>query len=217
MQRYGITGLFLVRKNKQVDFLDLFRPSILSYNCSMLYYITGNKNKFAIAKKYLGKLGIEIVQKDLNMPEIQSHSPEAVARDKAEKAFAQLQQPLFVSDHFWSITALNGFPGAYMRYMNEWLSSQDFLNLMLDKDNREIILTEALYYIDGKQANYFSSQHTGKLLREIRGDWLPAMNVTSLSPDNQSVSEKLRADPDNPSVLLEDQLWKTFAKWYNNT
>lgn len=182
----------------------------------MLYYITGNENKFAIAKKYLGDLDVEIVQKDLNMTEIQSHSPEAVARDKAEKAYAMLKQPLFVSDHFWSITALNGFPGAYMKYMNEWLTPQDLLNLMQDKENREIILTEALCYIDAKRTKFFSSQHVGHILREARGNWLPIMVVTSLTPDNKSLAEKLNADPDNPSVLLEDQIWKEFAEWYKN-
>jgi non-canonical purine NTP pyrophosphatase (RdgB/HAM1 family) len=99
-------------------------------------YVTGNQIKINFAKKQLDKYNIEIEQVRLEIDEIQSEDKFAVTTDKAQKAFEILKSPLFVTDTFWEIPALNGFPGAYMKYVNKWFSSEDFLALMKNKENR---------------------------------------------------------------------------------
>ena len=53
----------------------------------ILYYITGNDSKFETAKGYFYPLGVDIIQKKIDIPEIQSDSTEEIAVDKANKAF----------------------------------------------------------------------------------------------------------------------------------
>ena len=177
----------------------------------MLYYVTGNQNKIAVAKQFLDPDGVDFHPHPLELTEIQSHSIKEIARDKAQKAYKKLQHPLFVNDHGWSITALNGFPGAYMKYMNEWLLPQDFLNLMQDKKEREVFLTEVICYIDEHGLKIFSEKYYGKMLHEVQGDGRPATTIISLTEDNVSIAKKLET---NPSALEKRSVWRDFATWY---
>jgi XTP/dITP diphosphohydrolase len=177
----------------------------------MLYYITGNQNKIDVAKKFLEPLEVSFIPQALELIEIQSHSIEDIAKFKAEQAFEELKQPLFVNDHGWSITVLNGFPGAYMKYINEWLTAEDLLRLMRGKENREAILTEVLCYIDSNTTKIFIAQHRGSVLEESRGSGPPGLTTISLTEDGKSIAEKLE---NSPSALEEYPLWEEFATWY---
>lgn len=179
----------------------------------MLHFISSNKNKVARAEQFLQPHDIKFVTKDIDLIEIQSHSIEEIALDKAKAAFKIIQEPLFVSDHGWAITALNGFPGAYMKYINEWLTPQDFLNLMKDKENREMIFTEYLCFTDGTITKSFSETIKGHILFESKGRSAPWMTVSSFSTDNTSIAEAIR---DKPSAINDSMVFEEFALWYKN-
>lgn len=177
----------------------------------MLYFISSNKNKIARSELFLNPAKISFTSTNLEITEIQSHSIEDIALDKAKKAYEILKEPLFVSDHGWAITALNGFPGPYMKYMNEWFSAQDFLNLMKNKSNREMIFTECLCYTDGKDTKIFSETIKGHVLYESKGQAAPWMTVSSFSDDNTSIAEAIK---DTPSAINKSKVYEDFAKWY---
>ena len=179
----------------------------------MLYYITGNKNKIAIAEKFLKPLGIIFEPKNLDIEEIQSDNIDEVTIHKAKGAYSKLKKPLIVTDHFWSIPALGGFPGAYMKYINQWLTPQDFLNLMINKNDRKAILTEMICYTDGQTIKTFSGTHVGMVLQKQQGEGLSTQTVISLSEDGISIARKLENDP---SALDKGIVWEDFAKWYKN-
>lgn len=109
-----------------------------------LNFVTGNTLKFEIAKQYFAKLGdaYELIQLKLDAPEIQSDSVEEVARNSAVWAAREVGAPCIKMDAGFEITALNGFPGPFVRYVNEWLSVEDYLNLMQDKSDR------TAYFVD---------------------------------------------------------------------
>lgn len=179
----------------------------------MLYFITGNKNKIAIAEKFLKPFGIIFEPKDLNIEEIQSDNIEKVAMHKAKNAYSKVKKPLIVTDHFWSIPALGGFPGAYMKYINQWFTPDDVLNLMKNKNDRKAILTEMICYIDEKTIKTFSGTHEGKVLQKQQGGGLATQTVISLSEDGISIAKKLE---NNPSALDKGTVWEDFAKWYKD-
>jgi XTP/dITP diphosphohydrolase len=177
----------------------------------MLYFISSNKNKIARAELFLSPFNISFTPKDLELVEIQSHSIEEIAIDKAKNAFDILKQPLFVNDHGWFITALNGFPGAYMKYVNEWFTPQDFLNLMRGKKNREMIFTETICFTDGTTTKTFSETKIGHVLYKSKGKNIPWMTVSSFSDDDTSIAEKLAT---SPSAINTSKIYEEFAKWY---
>ncbi len=177
----------------------------------MLYYITSNQNKIAVAKKYLEPFGIVFRSRNLDLTEIQSHDIRQVVEGKAKEAFRIIKKPLFVNDHFWSIPALNGFPGAYMKHINGWFTPEDFLRLMKDKPNRDAILTEAVCYIDKNHLQTFTMQIKGTILEKPQGKGLPALTVISLSGDGQSIAKKLEKDV---SAAATHRIWGEFAEFY---
>ncbi len=179
----------------------------------MLLYITSNSDKIFIAKSRLKDYGISFEAKAVDMVEIQSTSTEEIAQHKAKQAFEMLRTPLFVNDEGWLIPALHGFPGPYMKYMNDWLTPTDFLNLMKDHADKRIIKTVALCYTDGIHSKTFVATYEGYFINSIQGNGFAAMRVVSMTPDGKSVAEylenKLNPFPDN-------EFWKEFANWYKS-
>jgi non-canonical purine NTP pyrophosphatase (RdgB/HAM1 family) len=176
-----------------------------------LHYITSNQGKIRVANKYLHPLGIEIVQKTLDLVEIQSDNIEEITKHKAEQAFAELKHPLLVNDAGWNFVALNGFPGAYMRYVNAWLDPDDFMNLMRDKTDKTVIFTEYFCYIDEKQSKLFTQEIRGRFLDKPDGDGPASWSLISLRDDGKSITKSWEEGIDPATNYA---VWHEFAEWY---
>lgn len=161
----------------------------------MIYFVTSNQNKIDVSRQFLSPMGVEFESVAIDLPEIQSNSIKDIALYKADHAYRKLLEPLFVNDHGWFIAALNGFPGAYMKFINEWFTPQDCLNLMRDKENREVTFTTVICFTDGSITKVFESSHKGTILYESRGKGLPWTTVISLTDDHQTIAEKLEKKP----------------------
>lgn len=108
--------------------------------------VTGNLGKWKIASDIFKKYNVELLHKKMDTPEIQSHDVEEVSKYSAEYAAKKLNKPIIKSDVGYYIEALNGFPGPFLRYINDYLSSEEILRLMEDKENRVIYLKECLTF-----------------------------------------------------------------------
>lgn len=132
-------------------------------------FATTNPHKFAIAKGMCEQAGIELEQIFLDIDEIQGEDPEKIAKDKVRRAFEVVQAPVIVSDDSWTFNALNGFPGPYMKSINKWFSSEDFVKLFDNYSDRSVMLHEYLVYTDGAQEVLISADIAGTVLPEPRG------------------------------------------------
>ena len=97
-----------------------------------LLFSTGNTGKVSTAQSVCDMFDIQLVPAPVEIIEIQSETGEPIARHKAQEAYRQLQQPLVVTDDSWIIPGLNGFPGPYMKSMNEWFTPEIWLHLTKD-------------------------------------------------------------------------------------
>lgn len=178
----------------------------------MLTFLSANKHKLHLAQNNLFPLGITFEQDIFPFVEIQSDNPTDITIDKAEQAYKKLQYPLFVTDDSWYITALNGFPGAYMRHVNGKLKEGEFLRLMEPYDNREIILNRVLCYIDKNGLKTFEDEIVGEMLKEAThfGE-VPLLNVISFLPNHKSVAQ---AWDEGMEKLPNELMWSNFASWY---
>ena len=180
-----------------------------------MYFVTSNALKFAHALNQLKPYGIEIEQVSLDLNEIQSDSVEKIASHKAMSAFTELKTPLIVSDVEWNIPALNGFPGAFMAYVDKWFGTEDFLRLMQGIEDRRILCTEVLVYIDCDQSKTFKETAEGVILLECSGttDYKSADPIISFRSDRKSLtqarSEKI------PTSDKDLKIWDKFAHWFN--
>lgn len=176
-----------------------------------LVFVTGNPRKFLSAENFFKKSEYELVQKPLEITEIQSESIEEIAKDKAEKAFKVLQKPLFVNDTGWYIEALRGFPGPFMHFMVDWFEPEDFLALMQRHNNRKVILRQAIVYIDGRQTQSFVHDIVGEVLRVARGHLGVTIDPVVSLTQGMSISEERESGP--VAADKEAVLWNEFLSW----
>lgn len=177
-----------------------------------LVFVTGNEVKLRLANEICKPLGIHLEQAVFDIPEVQAETGESVAKDKAAQAFKLLQKPLVVTDDTWVIPALNGFPGPYMKYMNHWFTSEDWLRLTRDLPNREIVLRQIAVYQDEYEQVVFSVDITGTLLPEIRGESkYPHNTIASFDNGEHSIAE-LQAEGKS-GASHHHTVWHELAKW----
>ena len=180
-----------------------------------ILFVTGNARKAWQAEDILKPLGIAVEVKDLDITEIQADDPLAITQAKAQAAYEQLKQPLFVCDHSWSVPALNGFPGGYMKNAHHWFSAEDWLTLMATKQDRSIILTESIVYIDGEQIKTFSATFPAHIIDEPRGEGeVPMEKITVFDGETETIAE--RVDKREHSRKTEDSAYRKFGEWYAN-
>lgn len=180
-----------------------------------LLFSTGNDEKFQIAYAACKPLGAELVQKHLDVDEIQSDDCEIIVADKARRAFELVQQPVVVSDDSWQIPGLNGFPGPYMKYMDQWLTPQNFLDLTRPLADRRIILVQLLAYQDEHQQKIFRKEYTATLLTEARGTYGRPLQKTVTMPGDEGLS--IAEAYDAGTVHAERDVaegWQALVAWY---
>ncbi len=108
-------------------------------NQKTIIFITGNHYKFQVTKIALKNTKIRLVQKKMDVTEIQDESVEKIAKFSASWAANILKKPVIVSDGGCYIKALNGFPGPFVKYINKWISPKDLLKIMSSKKNRRVV------------------------------------------------------------------------------
>lgn len=181
-----------------------------------LALVTGNDRKFRDMQIVASEFDFAIEQLDLDVGEIQSSDPDKIVVHKAKQAYKLAgDRPVLVNDAFWSITALRGFPGAYMKEVTGWFQPEDFLALMANKTDRSISLTDTVTYCDGTRTKTFSRVHWGMIVDQPRGKGLVSIDkVVVMQGETKTISE-VEDDHGRSSVDLHETVWYDFAKWYN--
>lgn len=134
-----------------------------------ILYVTGNRVKVELAKLIYKDLGVDIVQYDMETPEIQADSCEEVAKFSCEYAANLLKKPVLKNDSGLVIEALNGFPGAYAKYAEATLKADGFIRLMEGIENRRCYWVEALAYCEpNHEPVVFTSKTYGHIAHEVR-------------------------------------------------
>lgn len=176
----------------------------------IINYVTTNIDKFNKAKFYFDQLKLKLIQKPIELEEIQSFSGEEIVERKAKLAYQSLNQPILVSDDSWSIPALNGFPGVNMKQCNHYLKSEDWLRLMSGIKDRRIFLTSYLAFFDGKKMVVSFYKEEAYFLQEVRGQHLkaPHLCVIAYKDETKSVAEYLDSGVENKDQL--SIFWQNF-------
>lgn len=174
-------------------------------------FATSNADKLRSARLVCAKFGIEITQQPLDIVEIQAEDGEAVVRDKAAKAFALLKKPVIVNDDCWIIPALNGFPGPYMKSINEWFTPEDLFRLTKSLKNRQIILRQYAVFQDEHGQHLFAMDIEGTMLREPR-TLSGKPNETLVTFDGKRSVAEFHAEDKSP-LEGRQTVWHELAPW----
>ena len=139
-----------------------------------LNYITTNKLKFKIAQNYFNEMAdVGLVQYAIDTPEIQSTSCEEIARQSAIFAAKEIGEPCVKMDAGFFIPVLNGFPGPFVKYVNDYLNEEKILKLLEDESDRSAYFldTTAIGFPDGT-SKIFVKKYTGYIAKA--GEYTPS-------------------------------------------
>ena len=179
-----------------------------------IIFITGNKHKLEIANSVFSMYDIDVENRDIEPNEIQETNIEKIAAFSALEAVKTLEVPVIKTDVGFEIEALNGFPGAFGKYVFKWLGTEGILKLMEGKDNRKGKSIEVLAYaepngycktfrMDTPLTIRTSALGTGSVMDKLMNIEGQKANYGSLTLD-----EKLEWWRNNYNYFHE------FAKWY---
>lgn len=128
-------------------------------------YLTTNELKFKIAQNYFKNLkDHELVQHTMETPEIQDVSCEEIARYSAVYAANEIGEACVKMDVGFFINALGGFPGPFVKYVNDWLSEEKFMSLLENESDRSayFLVATAIGFTDGT-SKVFSRRFAGRI------------------------------------------------------
>jgi XTP/dITP diphosphohydrolase len=119
----------------------------------VVFFATGNINKFNEARSILSKSGIAVGMLRLKGDEVQSESLKEIAQKSVQNAYGRCHLPIFVEDAGLFIEALKGFPGPYAVYVFHTINNRGILKLMEKEKNRKAAFQSVIAYMDGSRRN----------------------------------------------------------------
>jgi len=117
----------------------------------MLYFITGNANKFREVQQLLP----EVQQLDLDLDEIQSLDPNVVIRHKLAQAAAQHDGSFMVEDTSVLCDGLHGLPGTFIKWFIEAAGLEGIARMAAESGDTSATARTVIGYRDEHGADHF--------------------------------------------------------------
>lgn len=188
--------------------------------------VTGNPVKAEWAMVQCAEYGITATVQNLQLIEPQADTVAEVSLSKARQAYEQLKSAVVVEDGGLVIPHLNGFPGAYAKYVLGTIGIEGILQLLKDypegAPERRAHFENVVTYIDdaGNHTQFVATDYKGLLSTTIDTKstikmWSEAWRI--FVPDNFSIpiSQFTQADWDRLYVVNNYQpVFTRFAAQY---
>ncbi|MDB5176998.1 MAG: RdgB/HAM1 family non-canonical purine pyrophosphatase, dITP/XTP pyrophosphatase [Candidatus Saccharibacteria bacterium] len=182
-----------------------------------IIFATGNDNKFYEASTIGKTFDVILEQMKIDVDEIQHHNPIEITKAKVQAAWAEVKEPVVVTDHCWNIPALGGFPGGYMKDVNAWFTPDDFLVLMSNKDDKRVFLEEVVAYYDGTTLKLFTHTRPGHFVDKPKGKSDPSFGkVVEMEGEGMTISEVFDKGDWDTNFPDKYKSWYDFYEWYTN-
>ncbi len=187
-----------------------------NYMLKKVVFLTGNKHKKEIAEAVFSLYGLAVEARDIDLEEIQETDIEKIAIWSAKQGAKRLNMPVIKTDVGFAIDALNGFPGAYGKYVFPQLGVEGVLRLMAGKENRRATSTEVLAFATpkGETKTWIKVQEL-EILTEPRGAGSIMDQIMVIKDEHivnygsLSYEEKMTWWRKGPNYFHD------FAKWYS--
>jgi len=131
-----------------------------------MYFVTGNKDKFAEALKVLP----DLVQLDLELIEIQELDPKKVIEAKLEQARTHHDEALVVEDISLEVEGLGGLPGTLIKWFLKSMTLDQIADLAVKSGKTKATARLVLgYAAPGQEPIFIEETMPGRIVAP-RGD-----------------------------------------------
>lgn len=187
----------------------------------VVFFATGNINKFNEARSILSQYGIAVGMLRLKGDEIQSDSLKDIAQTSVINAYRRCQLPIFVEDAGLFIDTLSGFPGPYAAYVYKTIHNSGILKLMEKLKDRHAKIQSVIAYCDDQtpcQPECFDGESKGEITLAERRE--QGKSDFGFDPIFQPTgSEKTFAEmtiEEKNGYSHRAMAIRKFAEWYKN-
>jgi non-canonical purine NTP pyrophosphatase (RdgB/HAM1 family) len=133
-------------------------------------FVSSNEEKFREIRGALEICDFVVQRLDVDVPEIQSINPAAVATFKARAAFQHVESGLvLVEDTGLGIDAWDGYPGALIKWVLKSVGEEGLCRQLAAWEDRRATATVVLCLFDGEHLHTFTGQTTGVIAASPRG------------------------------------------------
>jgi len=117
----------------------------------MIYFVTGNRNKFEEAREILP----DLEQLDIDLPEIQETDAKEIIRKKLEEALAHQKGEFIVEDTSLYFECLGNLPGPLIKWFLKEMGNAGLANLAQKMGNNRARAVAILGYAKSPEEIYF--------------------------------------------------------------
>jgi XTP/dITP diphosphohydrolase len=186
-----------------------------------ILFATTNKGKIESLRNRLPENMFTITPVRLEIPEIQATTVKEICEAKAFEAYKQVRRPLVVQDSAFHITALNNFPGPYIKYISDTIGAEGLLKLMGGVEDRTCYVEQAITYIEREHTmrTFVKRGKTATIAKELAPRlsdqawgvlwkiYIPHWSTKTLSEITKEEIELHERDKEDDSEFAQ------FAKW----
>jgi XTP/dITP diphosphohydrolase len=142
---------------------------------NVIYFVTGNKNKFKEVVEIFNKEGVtlDLQQNNIETIEIQANSLKDVALFKLNSVKNKISSSFFIEDAgFFVDIPLDGFPGVYSSYVLKTLGNEGILKLIdnNEKSKAHFSAIISLYFKPLDSVFFFDGYVSGRISEKMRGE-----------------------------------------------
>ena len=136
-----------------------------------LKVVTSNDGKIKEFKQAFDKTQVHPVKVPVGYPEVQASSLEEVVDFGLSWLKEKIHPPFVIDDAGVFVDGLNGFPGAYSRYVYDTIGPQGLLKQMEGQDNRTASFKCVLgLLLEDGTVHKFIGECKGKIIHDLKGD-----------------------------------------------
>lgn len=187
-------------------------------NGKVVFFATGNINKFNEARIILKHYGISVGMLRMKGDEIQSDNLREIAQTSSVNAFKLSKLPIIVEDAGLFVDALSGFPGPYAAYVYRTIHNKGILKLMKNIANRKANFKSTIAYLDEslKEPECFDGESKGEItLTERKKQGRSAFGFDPIfKPDENSKSFAEMTLEEKNGFSHRALAIRKFAEWY---
>ena|SRR3990167_2492383 len=177
-----------------------------------IYFITGNKQKFAEACLVLP----ELEQLEIDLPEIQSLDSEVIIRAKLEEAFKHHAGPFVVEDNSLHLECLSGLPGPLIKWFLQTIGSDGLADLAAKYNNSKAKARVMIGYAqDRGNVHFFAG--------EVDGDIVPRETSEGFGwdvifrPRGHEHTFSTMTDAEKNQISMRGQAFSHLKQFLNNS
>lgn len=161
-----------------------------------LAFATGNSGKVEEMKPIFKDTDYSLVQREVDIEEIDALDVEDVARRKVEDSYRELDEDIVVvEDTGFYVEGLNGFPGAKAAFFEYTCGAESLLKLLEGKENRKAYFKTAVAVKTPEEVEIFTGKMTGKVPEEPRGEAVEELPYNSIIAPDHGDGETVAENP----------------------